>query len=234
MIALSSLIPIHRRVDRDLPWYVNGTLRTEESRQVEAHLTACAVCRCEADRLRSLLSAHAAATIERPIKAANLDALFDRIGHYEAERAVPSHEPQPLRRESLGAALFTWLVGRPALAAGTFAAVLLAVLVLPTLNSPVRNIEHRVLSSEAPAEALRIRLRFASAPEPSAVQRLVESSLGSSRSARAYRIEQRSATDYVVVLEQRPGIAAVSKLLTSWRSAPNVADVAVDDADTGR
>jgi anti-sigma factor RsiW len=37
-----------------LPWYENGTLRDEESRQVAAHLATCASCRSELEELQHL------------------------------------------------------------------------------------------------------------------------------------------------------------------------------------
>ena len=37
-----------------LPWYLNGTLREDERRQVEQHLSSCAACRAELDELAQL------------------------------------------------------------------------------------------------------------------------------------------------------------------------------------
>lgn len=37
-----------------LPWYLNGTLREDERRQVEQHLSSCAACRAELDELTQL------------------------------------------------------------------------------------------------------------------------------------------------------------------------------------
>ena len=37
-----------------LPWYLNGTLREDERRQVERHLSSCAACRAELDELTQL------------------------------------------------------------------------------------------------------------------------------------------------------------------------------------
>jgi anti-sigma factor RsiW len=37
-----------------LPWYQNGTLREDERRQVDQHLSSCAVCRAELDELAQL------------------------------------------------------------------------------------------------------------------------------------------------------------------------------------
>lgn len=37
-----------------LPWYVNGTLREDERRQVDQHLSSCAACRAELDELAQL------------------------------------------------------------------------------------------------------------------------------------------------------------------------------------
>ena len=37
-----------------LPWYLNGTLREEERRQVDQHLSSCESCRAELDELAQL------------------------------------------------------------------------------------------------------------------------------------------------------------------------------------
>ena len=37
-----------------LPWYLNGTLREDERRQVDQHLSSCAACRAELDELVQL------------------------------------------------------------------------------------------------------------------------------------------------------------------------------------
>jgi len=37
-----------------LPWYLNGTLREDERRQVDQHLSSCAACRVELDELAQL------------------------------------------------------------------------------------------------------------------------------------------------------------------------------------
>jgi anti-sigma factor RsiW len=37
-----------------LPWYLNGTLREDERRQVDQHLSSCAACRAELDELAQL------------------------------------------------------------------------------------------------------------------------------------------------------------------------------------
>jgi anti-sigma factor RsiW len=50
----------HRVVDVLLPWFVNGTLESEERALVERHLDQCKRCRREVDWLREL---HAACTV---------------------------------------------------------------------------------------------------------------------------------------------------------------------------
>ena len=37
-----------------LPWYLNGTLREDERRQVDQHLSSCAACRAELNELAQL------------------------------------------------------------------------------------------------------------------------------------------------------------------------------------
>jgi len=49
--------PAHRATLDLLPWYLNGTLETEERERVDTHLRACLVCRRELDAQRALQSA---------------------------------------------------------------------------------------------------------------------------------------------------------------------------------
>ena len=45
-----------KRIFELLPWYVNGSLSTEETRKVEAHLKDCPTCQKELQEIKSLSS----------------------------------------------------------------------------------------------------------------------------------------------------------------------------------
>ena len=51
----------HEEVWKLLPWYVNGTLNTQEVEDVEVHLAACPVCQTELARCRDIAAAVRAA-----------------------------------------------------------------------------------------------------------------------------------------------------------------------------
>jgi anti-sigma factor RsiW len=226
----------HRRVLENLPWYVNGQLEPEEFHRVETHLGGCAACRREADGLAMLLSTHAAAIPDRPVDEARLDALFARIDRYEATRRERLVGVRNIARPSLWQrfreALASWLTMQPALVAGAFAAVLLAAVVVPVLRSQAPEVpQYEVLGPAT--DALSIRVRFQTAADATALERLIEASRTEGQLTGQYRIEKRTSTEYVVVFEQKPGIEAVSKVIQSWRSAPNVTEVAIDDGVAG-
>jgi anti-sigma factor RsiW len=71
----------HEAVDRLLlPWYVNGTLGTEETRTVEHHLSQCAACRRELETLRQVQAAVMESPGEPPSPSrARLEQVLSRI-----------------------------------------------------------------------------------------------------------------------------------------------------------
>jgi len=73
----------HSRVDRLLPWFVNGTLDHSEREQVERHLDACHACRSAASLLSSLQSTvrHSIATPMMP--QPRTDRLLESIDRFE-------------------------------------------------------------------------------------------------------------------------------------------------------
>jgi anti-sigma factor RsiW len=233
MNALLSLSLMHRQVARLLPWYVKGRLRTEEVRRVETHLAGCRACRTEAEGLTRLFDAHTAAAVDRPVDDAKLEALFDRIDRYEA-----THQREPVQTSVRGKEdddssarrsflkLSDWFGPKPLLLAGTFAALVLAVIAVPTLQSTGPERIHRVLSTDQPVAALRIRVRFQSAPDMKSVTQLV----GATQAKGTYQVERLGDKEYVVVFQKRPSMDVLSQLIESWRAAPNVAEVAIDNS----
>jgi hypothetical protein len=245
MDTVRSSDPMHRELELLLPWYVKGRLDANETRQVQAHLNKCPTCRAEADGLTKLFTVHEQTMVDRPVDEARLNDVFARIDAYEAQRTQRaerlSSEGDP-RRSSvwtnvwsrLGAMLSDWLSARPALLAGTFAALVLAVIAIPMLRTTTApDDQYGLLSSGEPAsESLSLRVRFTGTPTRQEVERLVQSSLRERKMQGAYRIEPRGSGEYVVTLQQKPSIDALSGLVGEWQSSPNVADVAIEGTVT--
>ncbi len=228
---------LHSESFRLLPWYVKGQLDPERLRQVDLHLQGCLACRREAEGLTQLFCAHAQLSTPRPVDEARLDALFTRIDRYEASR-----RPQPPRARGARSALsrlrdaiWGWLDTRFMLVGGACAAALLAIAVGPMVLSPGAETQHRVLSApvNAPTE-LSVKLQFRSATSQAEVKRVVASALAERQLQIRYRIEQRSASEYALIFEQKPDLLALSELLDVWRAAPNVDVAAIDDAPAGK
>lgn len=222
----------HEEVRNVLPWYANKRLDASTSRRVEAHLSACAICRGDVDGLNAVLAAHERSMPERPIDEARLDALFGRIDRYEAEqrRVLRPTERKSRERKRWLASALQWITTRPTLAAGSLAAVLLAVFAAPALfQQPVEH-EYSVLSTKgAEAAPFIVRLSFNSAPERAEVERVVAASIDKSQPLPSYRIEQHSPNDYRIVFESKPPVAVVGQLLTQLASTSNVASATIDE-----
>ena len=224
----------HEEVQKVLPWYANHRLDADESRRVEAHLAACAICRGDVDGVNVVLAAHEKSLPERPVNEARLDALFSRIDRHEAERrtaaASSRAEPSPATVPIVARAL-RWLTVRPALAAGSLAAVLLAVFMAPVLfqaQEPVQ--EFSVLSQKGTEAApFVVRVQFGSAMERADVERSIAASVGQTPSLPTYRIEQRSPTDYALVFDSKPSVAVAGQLLSQLGGTSNVASATIDD-----
>jgi anti-sigma factor RsiW len=238
MDTVHSSDPIHRELELLLPWYVKGRLDAAEARQVQAHLAQCPTCRAEADGLAALFAAHERTMTDRPVDEARLSEVFARIDAYEAQRAKRAGRTngrnEPMHSSvwaSLGAAVFGLLSARPALLASTFAAVALAVIAVPMLRTPAA--DYGLLSSgETAPESLSVRLRVSGNSTQQDVERLVQSSLRERKMQGKYRVSQHGSGEYIVTLEQKPSIDAMSRLIADWQKAPNVTDVAIDAGGT--
>jgi hypothetical protein len=168
----------------------------------------------------------------RPVNEARLDEVFARIDRYEAERGRPARPAQPSRSlRDAALAVVDWLIARPLVPAAV-AALVLAVIAVPMLMPRAidKSPSYTVLSDEKTlAEPLRVRLRFQAATEPAVAERAVKTSLAQQKLANPFKLERQPNGDYIVIFEQKPSIAAMSRLLDDLRHAPNVADVAIDD-----
>jgi hypothetical protein len=220
----------HEEVQKVLPWYANHRLDAEESRRVEAHLTACAICRGDVEGLTAMLAAHEKSLPERPVNEARLDALFERIDRHDAERR---------RGHSRGETVpwWQWFTMRPALAAGSLAAVLLAVFMAPGLFETQQSAQEFSVLSQKGGEIAPfvVRVRFNTVPARDDAERSIASSIRQMPSLPAYRVEQRSSAEYAIVFESKPSVEAVGQLLTQLGGVANVASTAVDDgADATR
>lgn len=225
----------HEEVQKVLPWYANHRLDAEESRRVEAHLAACAICRGDLDGLNTVLTAHEKSLPERPVNEARLDTLFSRIDQYEAQRrsvaAGSTGRQSPAGTVPVVARVLQWLTMRPAFAAGSLAAVLLAVFMAPVLfQAQEPGQEFSVLSQKgAEAAPFVVRIQFSEALDRTDAERSIATSIGQTRSLPAYRIEQRSPTDYAIVFDSKPSVAVAGQLLTQLGGTQNVVSARIDE-----
>lgn len=84
----------HHEVAELLPWYVNKTLPTERSSQVDAHIAVCADCQREIAALKALEAAVADVNEQLPRPSTNLMArVMDRVDAYENQRTRSKDKP---------------------------------------------------------------------------------------------------------------------------------------------
>lgn len=135
----------HEQAQQLLPWYVNGTLETDEAAMVEAHLAECAECR--ADLAAEQVLAREVAALPLDVEHA-WSMLSDRIDAAGPPRRLVEPVPFLRRKVAIG-----WALGGPLAAA---AAVAFAVVVVPGAPSPAGE-TYRALGSAptaAPGNAL--------------------------------------------------------------------------------
>ena len=114
---------------------------------------------------------------------------------------------------------------------GLTAAVLLAVFISPVLfQTQEPNQEFSVLSQKgAEIAPFVVRVQLHDALDRGDVERAIAASIGSTASLPAYRIEQRSPTEYAIVFESKPSVAVAGQMLTQLGGAQNVASATIDD-----
>jgi anti-sigma factor RsiW len=136
----------HRHVERELPWYVNGSLEAAGRERIEAHLAQCSRCRREAAGLR-----HWQQEIARPLAAEvpaapDFEALRRRLAATSAASATPAAGAPPGWRE-----LPAWLRWTALAQASVLALVVISLL---RIDGGAGN--YRVLG--APAAAARAQV----------------------------------------------------------------------------
>jgi anti-sigma factor RsiW len=230
--------PAHRELELLLPWFVKGRLEVAEARQVQDHLATCPSCREEVEGLSKLFAAHEATTsremaARHPSEDAQLKDVLARIDAYEAQRsgrAARQNGSEPMRSSflvTLGAALAGFLSARPVLLASTFAAVVLAVIAVPMLRTSAP--EYGLLSSSEPMpNSLSVRMSVSASVTQKDVERLVQSGLREHEIQGRYQVKNNGSGEYIVTLEEKPPIDALSHLIGEWQGAPNVTDVQID------
>ncbi|HSF42013.1 MAG TPA: zf-HC2 domain-containing protein [Thermoanaerobaculia bacterium] len=149
----------HQRIWDLLPWYVNGTLPSEEQRAVEDHLSACSRCReevavCHATR-EALAEAGEVAPSPHPVQLARLLTKVDELESGQGRGRRPF-------LASLRAFLVPTNPMRALLAVQLAITALLVGLLLWQQRQPQTLALYRTLSaSEAPrGDAARVRVLF--------------------------------------------------------------------------
>ena len=152
----------HDEVQELLPWFVNGTLETDEAERVEAHLATCAECRGELAAERQLAEGIANLPVDVEGSWAGLQERLDA-------QAVGRLQPPPpvwLRPVPL-----VWAVAAPAAAA---AAVALFFVNVPLQTAPTA--QYRALGSSNVLQTANLIVQF----EPNTRVRDMELALSSS------------------------------------------------------
>jgi len=223
---------MHRQALEILPWYVQRQLGPEESRKMDAHLATCSACRREAAGLARMFNVHEQSIPDRAVDEKRLDALFARIDQYEAER------PKVQQRRATDAAsvwtrlneMFAGWLARPALLAGAAAAILAVFVGVPMLDRPASTTQE--VLTNAMKDPFRVTFHLKTGQDAAQIEKIIDTARAAGKIAGNYRIESHSTSEYTVVFDQKPDVAAISQLVSEWRNAPNVADVAIDTGPT--
>ena len=73
------------------------------------------------------------------------------------------------------------------------------------------------------------RDEFSEALDRTDAERSIATSIGQTPSLPAYRIEQRSPTDYAIVFDSKPSVAVAGQLLTQLGGTQNVVSARIDE-----
>lgn len=194
-----------------LPWYLNGTLREEERRHVDQHLSSCAACRAELDELAQLhaqLHEVYAAQSEPSTK-------IQRAVHAQVQREILDNGAKPVTDSAWMDGLDAWFRSlfiprwAPALAVTLLVAqlgLLLWSLTLPTLSD-------QVTTRGLGAPTVRLRVVFQETASERQIRVLVQAVHG--------RLVDGPALDGSYILEVPAGDrAAAQKKVDALRSQP--------------
>jgi anti-sigma factor RsiW len=185
----------HERMSELLPWYVNATLDPGEAAQVERHLTFCADCRKESERLQAVADVQEEAWRPSPAHFARIMTRIEAPSFWQRRVSWFKQTPRPVR--------FAFALQTVALVA-LVAVVALRPKVFETLSRPPaaassRARLHVVFASDLSEEGLRRLLQGAQAiivdgPSADGVY-TVELSLPAADRERAREIADRLAKD---------------------------------------
>lgn len=152
----------HDEVQELLPWFVNGTLDTDEAERVEAHLASCAECRGELAAERQL--AEGIANLPVDVES-SWEGLQERLDAQAVGRLQP---PPPVWRRPVP---LVWAVAGPVAAA---AGVALFFVNVPLQTAPTA--QYRALGSSNVLQTANLIVQF----EPNVRVRDMQLALSSS------------------------------------------------------
>ena len=194
-----------------LPWYLNGTLREDERRQVDQHLLSCAACRAEFDELTRLnVQLHEVYAAQSEPSTRIQGAVLAQVQRETSEKGAKSVTGSPWLKglDDWFRSLFVprWA---PALAVTLLVAqlgLLLWSLTLPTLSD-------RVTIRGLDAPTVRLRVVFQETASERQIRVLVQGVHG--------RIVDGPALDGTYIMEVPAGDrAAAQKKVDALRSQP--------------
>jgi len=83
----------HDELDLLLPWYVNGTLETDEHAKVERHLADCAACQASVELLSQVRNAANSGSPSPIVPKLRVNDLLDAIDRHDTENTSNSRFP---------------------------------------------------------------------------------------------------------------------------------------------
>jgi len=196
---------LHRHVERELPWYVNGRLDETHRRRIGQHLSGCGQCRREEAQVRKL-QAQLAQPLAVPAPAPDFARLARRIAAADAAPKPVAGRADPRR----------WL-----LPLGLAQAAVLLLVLVPALRAPQAPApaQFRTLgAAAAPAAGPRALMVFRPETTLADARRLLQANgasiLEGPNAAGAYLVAlpSRRPEQAVAALRRAPGVLLAERV----------------------